>query len=207
MSYLAAHDGACKKAVALIDLFGEGVDDSTRAYLRQAIKRLRDALPDPGMLAADDADISWTAGQIVTESLLLEESARLARRLQGAERLDATERALAVWDGGEYLPGSNAPWVHARRTELEELALDLHLDASTVAFELGDLERARRHADLVVRLDGYRESAWRLAMRIAAAMGHDDHVIGLYRQCRERLAEVPTQPAASTQRLLAELRR
>ena len=207
VSYLAAHGGTCKKAVALVELFGEDVDDSTRAYLRQAIKRLRDALPDPAMLAADDVDITWTGARLVSESQLLEEAARLTHRLHGLERLDAIERALAVWESGEYLPGSNAPWVHARRTELEELALDLHLDASTVAFELGDLDRARRHADVVVRLDGYRESAWRLAMRIAAAMGHDDQVIGLYRQCRERLAEVPTQPAASTQRLLAELRR
>lgn len=207
LAYLAANGGSCRKAAALADLFGDEVSDSTRAYLRQAVKKLRDALPDPDLLVADGPEITWRGDRLSSESVLFEESARLAQRAQGAERLAATQRTLAILDRGDYLPGSLAPWAQRRRRQLEGAAIDLHLQAGTEAFELGELEAARAHADCVVQLDGFRESAWRLAMRIAAAMGDDDEVIGLYRRCRECLAEIPTQPAASTQKLLAQLRR
>jgi hypothetical protein len=37
--------------------------------------------------------------------------------------------------------------------------------------------------------------------------GHEDRVIDLDRRCRERLADLPTEPAASPRRLLDQPRR
>jgi DNA-binding SARP family transcriptional activator len=207
LAHLAAHGGSAPKAQLLADLFGGQTDDKTRAYLRQALKRLRDALPSDTLLAADGPDVTWTGGALTSDSVLFEEAVGQALRLQGRERLEADLRALAASERGEYFPGSASEWIQERRDELQRTATDVRLDAAKIAFDLGELERAQTQTDLVLRDDPYRESAWRLAMRIAAAMGDDDRVISLYRRCRERLADLPTEPAASTQRLLAQLRR
>lgn len=139
--------------------------------------------------------------------MALEAAARQALRLRGGPRLEADLRALEVVDRGELFAGSKSEWVQARRTDLARLATDVRLDAAEVAFELGALEQSERLLKLVRREDPYRESAWRLSMRIASAMGQDDRVIALYRSCRDHLAELPTEPSASTQRLLTQLRR
>ena len=44
----------------------------------------------------------------------------------------------------------------------------------------------------VLREDPHRESAWRLSMRIAGALGQEDRVIARFRDCRAALAEVAT---------------
>ncbi|WP_157260855.1 BTAD domain-containing putative transcriptional regulator [Patulibacter minatonensis] len=207
LAHLAAHDGRSSKAVLLVDLFGGGTDDRTRAYLRQALKRLRDALPVDSPLTTDGPDVTWAGGHLTSDSTTFERTAREALRLRGRARLEADLRALAVTERGEYLPGSTTEWVQDRRRALRIAATDLRLDAAEVAFGLDELERARHLVDAVLEEDPYRESAWRLSMRIAAAMGHDDRVIALFIACRDRLAELPTTPAASTQRLLDQLRR
>jgi DNA-binding SARP family transcriptional activator len=207
LAHLAAHAGATTKAALLADLFGGRTDDRARSYLRQSLKRLRDALPDEDAVEARGEQVTWTAGRLTSDSMTFERAARETVRLRGRARLDAALRALAVTERGEYFPGSTTEWIEERRRVLHRTAVDLRLDAAEVAFGLGELESAREHADHVLAEDPYRESAWRLSMRIAAAMGHEDRVIDLYRRCRERLAELPTEPAASTHRLLARLRR
>jgi DNA-binding SARP family transcriptional activator len=60
---------------------------------------------------------------------------------------------------------------------------------------------------LVVEHDPYRESSWRLLMRIASALGDENGVIDLYRRCERALDELGTRPAATTNALLQALRK
>ena len=55
--------------------------------------------------------------------------------------------------------------------------------------------------------DPYRESACRLAMRVAGAVGDEDGVIAAYRRCSSALGELGAQPSDSTRQLLTHLRR
>jgi hypothetical protein len=50
LAYLAAHDGRASREDLLDDLFDGRADDSARAYVRQALNRLREVLPDDAPL-------------------------------------------------------------------------------------------------------------------------------------------------------------
>ncbi len=79
------------------------------------------------------------------------------------------EQALAIpRRGGGYLEGDTSPWAHDRRGQLEEL-VEGGATGRIGGYELG----AYRDAERLVR-DGlarnpFRESGWRLLMRVAAA--------------------------------------
>lgn len=126
---------------------------------------------------------------------------------RGRHRLDALHDALTIPAAGEYLPAARSTWVDRRREELRSLVDDALIAAAEAAFELGDLRLAERHVQHALRHDPYRETAWRLSMKIAGAMGHDDRVIARYRACQEALAELSVTPADSTRELLKQLRR
>jgi DNA-binding SARP family transcriptional activator len=59
----------------------------------------------------------------------------------------------------------------------------------------------------VLAADPYRESAWRLAMRVAAGYGDADRAVDVFRRCGRTLAQVGIEPAPSTRQLLEALRR
>jgi DNA-binding SARP family transcriptional activator len=193
----------------LLDVLFDGrVDDSTRAYLRQAVRWLRHVLPDEDALVVEGGRVSMRDDVLVTsESTLLEARLAEAARLQGEDRLAATLGALEVFDRGEYLPRSHVRWVDDRRERLVELATDARYEAAELAFAAGLLDRAEVLAAEVLRVDPFREAAWRLTMRVANALGDHDAVIRAYQRCEAALAQVRTEPAASTRELLARLRR
>ena len=75
------------------------------------------------------------------------------------------------------------------------------------AFEDSRFDLAQDALERVVAADPYRERAWRLLMRIAAAGGDDDVVVTRYRRCAETLGGLGIEPSESTRSLLAGLRR
>lgn len=64
LAHLAAHGGCSSKTMLLDDLFEGRTDDRARAYLRQALKRVRDVLPEGVTLDADGPDVRWTGGPL-----------------------------------------------------------------------------------------------------------------------------------------------
>jgi DNA-binding SARP family transcriptional activator len=189
-------------------LFDGRIDDSTRAYLRQAVRWLRHVLPSDGAVVVEGGRVRVGDDVLVTsESTVLESRLTEAARLQGEERLASTLDALDVFDRGEYLPGSHLRWVDDRREHLVELATDARYEAADLAFAAGRLDRADGLAAEVLRIDPFREAAWRLTMRVANALGDHDGVIRAYQRCESALAQIGTEPAPSTRELLERLRR
>jgi DNA-binding SARP family transcriptional activator len=80
-------------------------------------------------------------------------------------------------------------------------------EAAAAALAAARYDEANRLTEAVLRADPLREAAWRLAMRIANALGDEDGVIAGFRACERALAEIGTVPAASTRQLLESLRR
>jgi DNA-binding SARP family transcriptional activator len=148
-----------------------------------------------------------TDEHLTSDSIRFRSEAQQALHVQGRARLDALVHALEVVERGEYLPGARSLWADERREQLREAANDARLAAADAAFALGELEQAEDQVHRVLRDDAYRESAWRLSMRIAGALGHDDRVIARFRSCQAALAELATEPALSTRQLLEQLRR
>lgn len=208
LAYLATRAGGRAGRDELLDaLFDGRADDSTRAYLRQAVRWLRQVLPEDGVVVHGGEVRLGDDIRMTSESTWFEGALAEAARLRGAERLAATRAALAVADRGEYLPGMTTRWVDERRRHLAELATDARYEAAELAFAAGRLDEARQLVDEVLRAEPYREAAHRLTMRLAGALGDHDGVLRAFRRCERALAAVGAEPGTTTRRLLEQLRR
>jgi DNA-binding SARP family transcriptional activator len=209
LAYLLTRPGRQAGRAELLDtLFDGRDDDATRAYLRQAIRWLRQALGSAeAVIAAEGRVQLGDAVLVAAESARFEVLLAEAARLQDAERLAATLDALALADRGEYLPSVRSRWADDRREALASAALDARLDAAELAFAAGRLDEAERLASRVLAAEPFREGAWRLRMRLADALGAGDAVVRAYQACERALAEVGTTPSSTTRELLGRLRR
>jgi DNA-binding SARP family transcriptional activator len=209
LAYLAAApDHEADRAELLDALFDGRADESARAYLRQAVHRLREVLPEgvgpsfEGSRLRFGGPVALAGDAARAEGLLAQ-----AARLQGEERLAVLLEAVALLDRGEYLEGVDAPWVDERREALAALRADARLDAGRLAFAAGRYAEASALAEGALADDRYRESAWRLLMRVAGAVGDEDGVIAAYRRCGQAFAELGAEPSDATHKLLGALRR
>jgi DNA-binding SARP family transcriptional activator len=208
LAYLLSRPDHRAGRTELLDaLFDGRSDDSSRSYLRQAVRWLRAILPPAG-LVTEQATIAITDQlAAVSESVELERALAQAAGLRGAARLDATLTALQVTERGPYLPGVSSCWVEERSRHLRELTTDARYDAADLALASGRLEQAGQLTEAVLEAEPHHEPAWRLAMRLASAQGHEQGVLRAYRRCDQILAEVGAEPSATTRRLVNQLRR
>jgi len=183
-------------------------DESTRAYLRQAVHWLRRVLPGPEALVVERGTVRLSDDLVIMgESNRFEAALAEAARLQRDDRLAATLDALAIYDQGDYLPSARSGWADDRRQRLAELATDACSEAADPALAAGRYDDAKRLAQEVLHTQPFRETASRLTMRISHALGDDDGVIRAYHACGRALGEVGTRPSPSTDQLLERLRR
>ncbi|GAA1142234.1 BTAD domain-containing putative transcriptional regulator [Nocardioides aquiterrae] len=188
-------------------LFDARADESAASYLRQATLRLRKILPDS--LEVDRATgLVRLNGRmrVTTESAQLIHLLGQATSLRGADRLRTLLAAFEIADRGTYLSGMRSPWIDERRLYLARLVRDGRLEAAELAFAEGHLKQAGRLAAEVLRQDPFRETAWRLQMRVAHAVGDHDRIVAAYRDCERTLAEIGAEPSSATSQLLADLR-
>jgi ATP/maltotriose-dependent transcriptional regulator MalT/DNA-binding SARP family transcriptional activator len=208
LAFLATRSPPRATRTELLEALFEGrADKSARAYLRQATHWLRQLLPDGGLVVEDgrvqiNDDVAMTSESIRFEAALAE-----AARLQGGDRLTATLAALAIFDQGEYLPGTRSNWGDRRQQELADLANDARFEAAELALAAGDHRRARALVTELLTADPFREPGWRLAMRVAETLGDEQGIMRAYHDCERSLAEVGAAPSPTTRQLLERLRR
>jgi DNA-binding SARP family transcriptional activator/tetratricopeptide (TPR) repeat protein len=188
-------------------LFDGRADGSAGAYLRQAVLKLRQALPEGKWLEASAGRVRVTADVVITtEARRFEATLAEAAELRGQDRLTMLERALEIVDGGEYLPGVTSAWADHRRAYLARCALDARLDAAEAAYSCANYREAQRLAEETLARDPFREAAWRLVMRVAHAIGDEHQVIVAYRNCEQAMREIGESPSAVTRDLIVALR-
>jgi ATP/maltotriose-dependent transcriptional regulator MalT/DNA-binding SARP family transcriptional activator len=204
--------GARRARVARGELLGAILDGRTdgaaRSYLRQAAHQLREVLPDDvGPVVEEDQLRLQGAGSVESAYARLEGLLARAAHLPGVARLELLEEALQILERGEYLAPISSPWVVERRERLARVAADVRHDAAKAAYSLGRYQRARELVEEVVRGDPYRESSWRLLMRIGHALGDGESVVAAFRHCERALRALGAAPSPTTQSLLAALRK
>jgi ATP/maltotriose-dependent transcriptional regulator MalT/DNA-binding SARP family transcriptional activator len=209
LAYLLTRgEPAAERAELLVALFDGRDDRSTRAYLREAIRQLRQVLPAGVVSSAESGRVALSETvRGIAQSVRFENGLAEASRLRGEDRLRATLDVLAIFDAGEYLPDVTSEWAHDRRQHLGELSITARFEAACVAYEVERYAEARQLVDHVVRADPFREAPWRLSMRVRSALGDEDGVIRAFQRCRQALAEVGTRPSITSVRLLESLRR
>lgn len=103
-----------------------------------------------------------------------------------------------------FLPGEDAPWVADVRSALDEIhvrALEL-VGAACVEIGGSELNTADRCARRLVDLAPYRESGYRLLMRVLATRGNPAEGLLVYDELRRRLHDdLGVAPSAETQAL------
>ena len=152
-------------------------------------------------MTVQDGSVRVLGGDaIATESLRFEAALAEAARLRGDDRRAATLLALEVFSRGEYLPGVRSEWAEERRRRLAELATDARYEAAELAFADGRLEQARGARGDRPGADRFRETAWRLSMRLLSGLGDEDGVTGRLSGMRTgpgRDRRRPSRPRAS----------
>lgn len=208
LAYLLATAAHEARRQELLDaLFDSSSEAAGRSYLRQALYRLREVVPED-LSPVLQGDRLCLPGPALAGSTAAEVLAAFAQadHQDGEVRLDTLTAALLRTERGTYLRGLSGEWVLARRAELDERILRARLDLAKVAFRLGRYREAVAHVDTVLRLDPYREQAWLLRLTLAQASGNDDHVLTLYQRYVATMRELAVPPSAEVHRLVTRLR-
>ncbi len=209
LAFLVSRPAASARRQDLLRALFPGRSDATgRSYLRQAVYRLREVLPD-GLSLLQDRDVYTLtpASAVTSASGTLQRLLAEAARQDGEHRWETLQYALSIAERGSYFDSLSTHWLDTRRAELDAALLQARVDAATVALHLGRVREARRLARAVLDSDPYREQAWRLALCAAEAAGSDDELLDLYRAYLRAMKEIEVPPSADLRRLVDRLRR
>lgn len=209
LAFLAHRPGhSATREQLLRALFGGRSDESATSYLRQAVRWLRQVLPDEDSVVVADGVVRLSSTlRVRTESAQFKRTVAEAADLPPRSRYEALRSALAMTEGGLFAAGVESPWAEERRRDLDSAILDVRCSVAELALNGGDHQTASIESNLVLRADPYRESMWRLAMRLADASGDPDGVLAAYRRCEDAMRELGTSPDHTTVCLLRDLRR
>jgi LuxR family transcriptional regulator, maltose regulon positive regulatory protein len=208
LAYLVHARGRATRDELIDVLFDGRAGDSTGAYLRQAVHGLRLLLPEPvKLLREGDVFVLDGWSLVETDTMLLEARLAGASAQIGVRRLEATLAAVEEHASAHYLEGVESSWVAERRQRLAAMLVEARVETAVAALEISRCDVAQPVLEAVVAEQPYREQAWRLLMRLAAAQGRDDHVVDLYRRCEAALRTLGLTPARSTRLLVEGLRR
>lgn len=189
-------------------LFGGRATDSNLSYLRQAIHHLRQVLPPEMALEATAGRVRFEPDAAVSSDFLrFAELAAQAAALRGVRRLEAMLEALDLADRGDYLPGVASDWAEEHRAHLRSRSTALRFEAAETAHSLDQVLRAEYLVGQVLRDDPFHEPAYRLAMRLADAVGDERRIISVFHRCEQALKGIGASPSTSTLELFGRLHR
>jgi DNA-binding SARP family transcriptional activator len=208
LSYLLASTNAVVSREAVLTALWNGRDDdSTRAYLRQALRHLRDVLP-AGVSVTATGESLVVEGVVTSESLELAALLAEAARDPGSGRLGYLLEALELTGRGLFLEGStDVSWIDDRRARIEHIVADVRLDAAELLLGADRHLRALALVDEALDANPLLERGWRLRMRALGLLGDYDGVLSAYAACASALAEIGIEPSRATTELANSLRR
>lgn len=205
-AYVAAAgpDGALRQDV-IADVFDGSAAASN--YLRQALHRLRRALPDGVDITLDGGRLAWTpAAAVRADDVRFEHLVERARTEVGVHQRATLEEALGLVRAGDYLAPVVSDHASRRRRELIALATEARIAYARAARGRGDASLALPEMRRAVREEPYREDAWEERLRVEAAAVGPGAVPSVLDDCRRALAQIGLQPSARIVTLVERLR-
>ncbi|KMO66963.1 BTAD domain-containing putative transcriptional regulator [Mycolicibacterium chlorophenolicum] len=187
-------------------LFGGRANDSTRSYLRQALYRLREVLPEALAPRTEGNRILLPAPDEVTcDSLTVCALLDQGALLHGEDKLSALRAALELAAAGSYFADSDSEWIVGRRQELADRISAAQLSAAELAYDLGHFVDADDLVEAVLREDEYQEEAWRLSILTANAFGDSQTLVRRYRCYRSAMEQIGVGPSQDVVELFERL--
>jgi DNA-binding SARP family transcriptional activator/DNA-binding CsgD family transcriptional regulator len=191
---------------------GSGAPPAYESLLAPPLSRLRKAL-GPGVLEGrTELALNLPAGAVVDWELARESVPRARRALDAGDLQTAWEAAGTAIEIAErgLLPGLEAPWIDARRSELAGLRVEALEALATAGLKLGgaawpEAESAARSA---VQAEPFRESARAVLMEVLRARGNVAEALRVYEDVRVLLREeLGTSPGSALATLHDQLLR
>lgn len=107
-----------------------------------------------------------------------------------------------------FLPGEDGAWATRRRRELQDVRVRALECRAQVLIDRGSPESAARDVELVLDLEPFRETAYRLLMRAHVSTGNPAEAVRAFERCRSRFAdELGVAPSGETEALYLEILR
>jgi len=206
LAYLLLHRREPQSRHKIAFLFWpDSTDVQAQSNLRTQLTRLRRQLPNADRyISSNVATVQWrTDSDYVLDVARLEAVA--ARWGLGDAAIDAssaqtTEEILALYSD-DLLPTFYDDWLLIERKRLHELFSAVLLRLVTHHESRGELPRATRCAERLLRHDPLREEGYLALMRLYVAQGKRAQAGAIYRQCVEILQrELQVEPSAAITR-------
>jgi SARP family transcriptional regulator, regulator of embCAB operon len=196
------------------ELWPDGLPSSWHVSVKVLVSKLRSVLREVAPSVRLEGAVGYYQLQLPVDSTIDVESAAL--RIHTAEAaLRRGEIDAAAADGlvasmtasRLFLPGLDGPWASTSRARLVDIrlrALDL---LSQVWLAKGEPDQAGRDAEAILRIDPYREEAYRTLIQAHLARGDRASAARAYALCAERLVvELGVEPSGATRELLEDAR-
>jgi ATP/maltotriose-dependent transcriptional regulator MalT/DNA-binding SARP family transcriptional activator len=187
-------------------LFAGRATDSTRSYLRQAMYRLREVLPEALAPRTEGNRILLSApDEITSDSLTICALLDQGALLHGEDKLSALRASLSLAAAGPFFADSDSEWIIARRQELADRISAAQLSAAELAYDLGHFVEADDLVESVLGEDQFQEEAWRLAILTANAFGDTQTMLRRYRSYRSAMEQIGVEPSPDVVALFQRL--
>ncbi|MBI5567823.1 MAG: AAA family ATPase, partial [Chloroflexi bacterium] len=205
LAYLALRPGTAYRRERLAGLlWPDATEANARSYLRQALWRIRKALPTTtrDYLVADDLTVAFDAEADYTLDVAVLEQA-----IAASTGTDDLLRSVEVYHG-ELLPGFYDEWVMPERERLQavyEHKLTLLLDRLVAE---GRWPAVIEWAERWIAVGSVPEPAYRALMTAYSAAGDRASMSAAYQRCLEALRrELDVEPSEATRALYEQLSR
>jgi DNA-binding SARP family transcriptional activator len=209
--YLVAHRHRPTRRDDLMDvLWGDSQPQECEVAFSAVLSRLRGLLRKTALAgAAIDVEHGSISVRLSPATWIDLEAA--------ANAIDLCEGALRRGDRGEawgyanvaiaiarrpFLSGEEAPWVQAWRAKLTATLVRALHGLIAISAANGEPAVAIQHAEAILEIEPYRETAYQELMRLHAAMGNRAEALRVLARCRNRLrSELGTTPSPETERV------
>jgi DNA-binding SARP family transcriptional activator len=182
------------------------------------LSKLRSMLKSAGM-QPPSAGVEVTSGTIALQLpgdawIDLEAAANALDEAEGAlRRGDATSawslaNVAVVISRRPFLPDVEAPWIESQRAALRTLQMRALQCLVSVSATNHEPLLAIQHANEMVELDPFKETAYQMLMKMHAAAGDRAAALRVFARCRELLRdELGVNPSPQTEAVYLEILR
>lgn len=202
---LAHPEGMTKEEISLI-LWPDASEEDVKFRFKNTVYRLRRALGKNTVLL--DQDIYRFNNSLDYEydvELFLKENASACKAHDPMQKLTHFREAIKYYRNN-FLCEIEETWVLGTRESLRMIYLGILLQVSEIYLDLSNYDLAMEYCQRTLNEDNLLEDAYRLALRIFAAMGNRAALVRQYQRCVEVLErEINAPPSPQTQALYQDL--
>lgn len=202
---LAHPEGMTREEISLI-FWPDASEEDVKFRFKNTVYRLRRAVgKDSVILDQDIYRFNNTLDYEYDVELFLKENALASQAHEPMQKLTHFREAIKNYRNN-YLREIDETWVLGTRESLRMIYLGILMQVSEIYLEQSNYDLAMEYCQRTLNEDNLLEDAYRLALRIFAAMGNRAAVVRQYQRCVEVLGkEINALPSPQTQALYQDL--